>query len=493
MDQLPIFRRPVLVLSALAAAAACSHAIVADWVRAEAVPASSQPEALTGSAVAVYQTASSPGNSNEPVSAALWAGAPLATANARASGAVQAWSFNGPEVEIEWFYAGQIASAAPQSGALFGAAIASTGTKLVVGSPGYRSAFGTSRDLAGRAEVFTITSPLTASASGTSAVLAPPAPGPRAGDLYGSAVAAFVASDGFVALVGAPGTDFATAVDGGAIHAFRQSGTAAGEHFQAVVLADALPGDKLGASIEFDGVTAFAGISRDGGQVVAFPFVGGAFDAPAAVLPPARSEQVLGFGRSLSVQAGLLAVGAPGVAGGPASEGAVYLFDAAPPHALRSIVPSPFPGECSGFGTVLSMRGGMLVVGTAQGTEFLDDGLVAIYSVDAASGMASLQSMVSGPAGSGFGAAVATSGAHVAIGSPSSGNALSGSVATVSRGYGPRSPDINGDGVVNGLDLGELLANYRWNALNVATDLNYDDTVDGADLAILLGAWGPVN
>jgi len=48
--------------------------------------------------------------------------------------------------------------------------------------------------------------------------------------------------------------------------------------------------------------------------------------------------------------------------------------------------------------------------------------------------------------------------------------------------------DLNGDGVVDGADLGVLLGG--WGQPGVA-DLNADGTVDGADLGALLGAWGP--
>jgi hypothetical protein len=51
---------------------------------------------------------------------------------------------------------------------------------------------------------------------------------------------------------------------------------------------------------------------------------------------------------------------------------------------------------------------------------------------------------------------------------------------------GPPNPaDLNGDGVVNGADLGMLLA--AWGT--PAGDLNGDGTTDGADLGVLLAAW----
>jgi hypothetical protein len=49
------------------------------------------------------------------------------------------------------------------------------------------------------------------------------------------------------------------------------------------------------------------------------------------------------------------------------------------------------------------------------------------------------------------------------------------------------SPDINGDGTVNGLDLTALLA--AWGTSSASCDLNGDGTVSGIDLTALLAAW----
>jgi hypothetical protein len=61
---------------------------------------------------------------------------------------------------------------------------------------------------------------------------------------------------------------------------------------------------------------------------------------------------------------------------------------------------------------------------------------------------------------------------------------------TFSAPVPPLSGDLNGDGFVDGADLGLLLG--AWGSANIAIDLNSDGIVDGADLGLLLGAWGPV-
>lgn len=53
----------------------------------------------------------------------------------------------------------------------------------------------------------------------------------------------------------------------------------------------------------------------------------------------------------------------------------------------------------------------------------------------------------------------------------------------------PSNPaDVNGDGVVNGADLSIVLA--AWGTSNAAADVNDDGTVGAADLSAILAAWG---
>ena len=48
--------------------------------------------------------------------------------------------------------------------------------------------------------------------------------------------------------------------------------------------------------------------------------------------------------------------------------------------------------------------------------------------------------------------------------------------------------DLNGDGIVDGADLTILLG--AWGTDDIVADLNEDGLVDGADLTLMLGAWG---
>lgn len=60
-------------------------------------------------------------------------------------------------------------------------------------------------------------------------------------------------------------------------------------------------------------------------------------------------------------------------------------------------------------------------------------------------------------------------------------NALNALLAALPSG------DLNGDGVVDGADLGLLLG--AWDGADPIADLNGDGVVDGADLGLLLGSW----
>ena len=51
--------------------------------------------------------------------------------------------------------------------------------------------------------------------------------------------------------------------------------------------------------------------------------------------------------------------------------------------------------------------------------------------------------------------------------------------------------DLNGDGVVQGADLGLMLAAWGSVPASVAADINRDGAVDGNDLGLMLAGWGP--
>lgn len=101
-----------------------------------------------------------------------------------------------------------------------------------------------------------------------------------------------------------------------------------------------------------------------------------------------------------------------------------------------------------------------------------------------------------------FGKDVSTDGATVVVGAWSedssatgvNGNGADDSMLDSGAAYvfsitSPCTGDLGGDGTVDGADLGVLLGAWGANPGSPA-DLNLDGVVDGADLGLLLGAWG---
>lgn len=64
-------------------------------------------------------------------------------------------------------------------------------------------------------------------------------------------------------------------------------------------------------------------------------------------------------------------------------------------------------------------------------------------------------------------------------------------IAKIDLGSAPCLADLNGDGVVDGADLAAMLGAWGPCSGSCPADITGDGTVGGADLAALLGAWGP--
>ena len=87
------------------------------------------------------------------------------------------------------------------------------------------------------------------------------------------------------------------------------------------------------------------------------------------------------------------------------------------------------------------------------------------------------------------GATLVTSGCPIYVRSASIDGSVSNPDDIVIIGDEPACPtDINGDGMVDGVDLAEVLG--AWGSGAGAADINQDGLVDGTDLALLLGDWG---
>ena len=178
-------------------------------------------------------------------------------------------------------------------------------------------------------------------------------PEPEGSDRFGAALEA--AGDRL--FVGAPGTDG----NRGSVHFYVRS---AGEWRRegSLVLDNGVPGDRLGASLAFDGTTLFAGIpgGSSAGLVIAVDLTPAAL--PPRFVPPPGGSGALSFGASVAAFDGTLWVGAPGTA---SAAGAAYAFDAGSLDHLQTLDDPPF-GPGAQFGSSLGAGSNLAVVGAGQ-------------------------------------------------------------------------------------------------------------------------------
>jgi len=87
------------------------------------------------------------------------------------------------------------------------------------------------------------------------------------------------------------------------------------------------------------------------------------------------------------------------------------------------------------------------------------------------------------------GASLVTSGCPIYVRSASIDGSVSNPDDIVIIGDEPACPtDVNGDGTVDGVDLARVLG--AWGTGNAAEDIDGDGVVSGSDLALILGDWG---
>jgi len=268
----------------------------------------------------------------------------------------------------------------------------------------------------------------------------------------------------------------------------------------------------------------------------------------AQTLLPEAPAPTASFGRSVAIDRGRIAVGAPGSLG-PSGIGAVYLFrNEDGTWVLEQKLDSPSLGDY--FGRDVSMAGDTLVVGAPLDDQrAIDAGALHVYRLGdkgwshdaklvaeianaadrlgwsvavegtviaagayvadgdvANSGAAHLFADSAGewterarlldPNGSSldaFGWSLAISGQRLLVAAPAmdapgpstGGGALLFDVSCALQSP-PTLPDLDGDGDVDGADLGLLLA--AWS--REGADLDGDGSVGAGDLRLLLAAWG---
>ena len=313
-----------------------------------------------------------------------------------------------------WSQEARLASSDGQSGDTFGAAVAVSGSSLVVGAPGGGREGGHE---AGAAYVFQHTSEWEQIERLTD-------PLPSLGSRFGQAVAVH----GIFAMIGAP-LDNDAGTDAGTAHVYSQSGARAWTYSQEIRADRAADGDRFGSSISLDAEHAVVGApgsdearGRDAGLAYVFQRSAGAAWHLQAVLTAGDAGSGRHFGTSVTVSRHLLhtriMVGAPG-----AGRGAVYYFALTDEiwretHFLRR--------AGSGLGAAVALHNLAALAGAPAAAQVL------VLAEEDRTGL-ELIGLLPPPAmlpGSCFGCAVGASDRHFAVGAPAA-NQAPGSAGTV--------------------------------------------------------------
>lgn len=342
-----------------------------------------------------------------------------------------------------WVQEAKLVPSDPQDNAQFGRAVAMDGDLIAVGAP-QRNNF------RGAVYLFRMSLDQGFTPHWTQEAILTPT-GVFAGDSFGTCVA--IAGDRVVA--GAPGDDIGTSINRGAAYVFQKQGA---NWVQTAQLKDPAgqQQDEFGRTIAIDSIGKEIVIGNSPtltsnlSSAFIFSFSGSAWTL-TKVLAPKELQVGDGFAQSVSIDSSFVAVGAPSrkVDGG-SLRGAVFFW------------------RSNEFGWSF-------------------DEVV----VDA-----------SGAVGDSFGSAVSVSGEGAIVGAKGvdqSGVANAGAlfvewIVDCNEDFefnlcDPGEADLDGDGFVNGSDLGSLLGLWGTVEPFAPGDLNGDGGIDGDDLGVMLGSW----
>lgn len=241
-------------------------------------------------------------------------------------------------------FAARLANPQPGFDDLFGAALAVTGRRLVLGAPLDDVAV----PAAGAAWLQDLD-------TGASRPLTKPTP--VAYDRFGNTVAA---TDEHL-VVGAPGDDLA-GPNGGAVYVFE---AARGRLLHTLRPPSPAGGDEAGQALAAAGTLLVVGVpgddiagETDAGAVLLFDLVGGAMLRRCTAPMPENGAR---FGAAVAIQGESLVVGAPREDREAVDAGAVYVLDADCGLLARIANPAPHPGDQ--FGHAVSAATGRIAVG----------------------------------------------------------------------------------------------------------------------------------
>jgi hypothetical protein len=306
-----------------------------------------------------------------------------------------------------------------------------------------------------------------------------------------------VALDGDTALIGALLDDGSAGSGQGSAYVFIRSDANWTEQAK-LAAADAEVGAYFGIVVALDGETAIIGASKhDGaagknqGSVYVFTRSGSAWLQQAQLYSSdaAPNDE---FGHSVALDGDSALVGAP-LADGEAGidTGSAYIFTrSGSVWTQQAILTHPGAARSDGFGASLALDGD-----TALLFARLDDGIAEPFAGSARifrrtgsewkqRGMLIAPSAVTNIV---YGSGIALEGETALVGALGF-SGMAGDSQGAAYVYRLNPADLNADGPTDGADLGILLGAWGQSG---ATDLNGDGTTDGADLSLLLGEWGP--
>ena len=184
-----------------------------------------------------------------------------------------------------------------------------------------------------------------------------------------------------------------------------------------LLASDGASGDLFGASVALDNGLVAAGAPNDddngldSGAAYVFDAATG---AELIKLTPLDGVAGDGFGASIALSNGIVAVGAPGAGDNGANSGAAYLFSADTGAQLFKLLPTD-GGDGDAFGTSVAIDAGVVAVGAMFEDGFTEDG-GAVYLFDAATG-SQLDKLVPDVDGNrNLGVSIAMDGGVVAVG-----------------------------------------------------------------------------
>jgi len=367
-----------------------------------------------------------------------------------------------------------------------GLAVAVQGDLLVIGAPMRRNAPNDAIAMRGRVHF------LRRSAQGSLNEI-----GWYSGALAAEQIGFSVALDGGTAIIGAPGGGSSTNRVG-SVRFFNDAGTTVS--LAVTIVAPATPKVRnfgQGVAIAGDWAAASANLYRGdtplAGVVHLMHRDGNGTWSIAETLQSPISETGDRFGLSLAMRGDLLLVGAPAPGtGGELARGAAYLYRRInDTWTLESVFMAPGDEFCEGFGRAVAIGQGIVAINAVSAqTEASGSSAVFLYRPGPVAGEDPWMSagVRIGQSGTDFGAALAFAGGRLVIGEPGAtvdGIEAAGAVHVIDLAFA----DLNNDGIVNGADLAMLLGAWGPALPGNPADLNLDGVVNGNDLALLLGNW----